>query len=389
MIEEIKYITPRKSTAFFSVIITVIFYFINSYIHVGDFYSSLGFAFVGLVIGIVLCFAISKGKFKYNQAIFVVIYSFILALGTLTNYYSIYILPVLAIFSAILVLADMGIAIISSISVILLAIYNCNDSYYMAVVICSVILLGFYLDIEKLGNIALPIISVSLFLLLGYSVFVLNTTTEFEPGLYITLLAGFALNIVISIIVLFSYKRYYLLKYEDIYISINDPEYELLTQLKEKSPNEYKIAIHTAYLCDRISSNLSLNRTVAKCMGYYHRIGVLEEGKISENTIKLAEANGFPPALLDELRLYEKSGWKYPKSKVATVLNYSSEVIKTILLYYQNYNDKPLDYDSLIDKIFDNKYSNNICRVSDMSLQELDKMKQYLKDEKLYYDFLR
>ena len=51
--------------------------------------------------------------------------------------------------------------------------------------------------------------------------------------------------------------------------------------------------------------------------------------------------------------------------------------------------DMKIDYDQLIDKIFDKKEDEGELKNCDVTFREYDQMRKILKKEKLYYDFLR
>lgn len=371
------------------VLISGVVYAFCEYINNDNIYDIIKMAIMGCIMTIPVFFAIMKCSFKLRPYLFAICYFLSLSMVILTRFVSPLLYPTLGVIVIFYVISDLYVSMLSFVSVAMLLAVISNQPYLLLVYLPAVIILLIMLNTGRFESITLPVIASNFVYLLIYSSIVLNLTDVITPDLYIYPLGGFVINVTVSIICLFSFKRYVINKYDDAYILINDPEYNLLLQLKEKNNEEYKIAIHTAYLCDRVSSNLSLNRSVAKCLGYYHRIGVLLDGKISENTIKLAKDNNFPPTLYKEIELYEKSGWKYPVSKESTVLNYCSEVIKTILQYIKNFPDRQPDYEAIIDKIFEHKHANNTCRGSELSLKELDRLKQYLKDEKIYYDFLR
>lgn len=54
---------------------------------------------------------------------------------------------------------------------------------------------------------------------------------------------------------------------------MNDPEYVLLTDLKQYSKKAYYHAVHTAYFCEKIARKIGADEMLAKAGGYYHKIG--------------------------------------------------------------------------------------------------------------------
>ena len=107
------------------------------------------------------------------------------------------------------------------------------------------------------------------------------------------------LNIFITLlfllIILKIYSTLVVHKYLERYMEINDQEYGLLTQLKEKKPELYYNAIHTAYLSERIARNFSLDFNLATAGGYYHRIIGLYNGEALEHIELISIKQNFLP----------------------------------------------------------------------------------------------
>ena len=64
-------------------------------------------------------------------------------------------------------------------------------------------------------------------------------------------------------------------------------------------------------------------------------------------------------------------------------------LIDSITYLFEKDSKTKINYDDLIDKIFMHKIDNKELYNYDLSLYEIDRMKQLMKKEKLYYDFLR
>ena len=265
-----------------------------------------------------------------------------------------------------------------------------TDAYiYLLIYVPAIIVLGKFLKESEYTVIVMPVLSAVFIVAFLYVTYILAAIDNIKPSDIVYPVMGLLLSIIISLVTLMTYRRHMLNKYEDITAKINDPEYYLMLELKAKSPEEYKLAIHTAYLCDRICSLLDYDRVLGKCLGYYHRIGIIREGRISDNTVKIALENNFPPPLYKELENYSTTGKKYPHSDELSVLVHCYEVIRSILSYNKKFPDRTPDYDNIIDKVFEVMNVNDTLKFSKMQLSDHYRMKQYLKDEKLYYDFLR
>ena len=201
-----------------------------------------------------------------------------------------------------------------------------------------------------------------------------------------------AVNIMVCLILLlillkvFSFSTFY--KKRDIYMDINDPEWQLLVDLKTSSKEEYYHAIHTAYLCDRIARRLDMDDAVVKACGYYHRIGMIKSKNSWEPVQEILDENQFPQRVKEILKEYiDKS--EQIISRETVVLLFSDTVISSIQYLFSKNPQVVLDYDKLIDAIFKKKIESGIIDHSRISMGEIQEMKKILVEERLYYDFLR
>lgn len=381
---------PKKYILVLYLLSIIVAFGLNGYLKYNNNMNNTVFMTVlGLVFAVISLLIFKISSYKQNQFVFICIFIAGLAAAVSSKSYNGYIIPIIGLLILFYILSDKIISLYSFLIIALLIAINSDNSFCLLVFIPSGIMLTFFLEISECKSIVLPVLSSNLLSALIYSFLLLISEEAFNAEMIVFPSTGIVLSIVISLITLFSYRRYFINKYEDISIQINDPEFFLLSKLKSTNAEEYKLAIHTAYLCDRISSLLNYDRILAKCLGYYHRIGILEEGKVSVNTLKIAKDNSFPPTLFKELEYYYGNGRKYPVSNELTVLCFSTEVIRSILIFIKNYPERKVDYDTIIDKIFEIKIQNSTLKLSKMKSEDLYKMKQYLKDEKLYYDFLR
>ena len=67
----------------------------------------------------------------------------------------------------------------------------------------------------------------------------------------------------------------------------------------------------------------------------------------------------------------------------------SETVIASIMYMVKKDKDAKIDYDQMIDKIFDKKEADGELKGYDITYGQYDQMRKILKKEKLYYDFLR
>lgn len=96
--------------------------------------------------------------------------------------------------------------------------------------------------------------------------------------------------------------------------------------------------------------------------------------------------HGFPPNACKVLKEYNDADTPL-KSREAITLLLSDRVISTIMHKFESGVDK-IDYDALIDHIFDHAMKKGIFDGSDVSIFDITQMMEIFKREKLYYDFL-
>ena len=200
-----------------------------------------------------------------------------------------------------------------------------------------------------------------------------------------------ALNVIISLILLLILLKVYsgmeIFKYRIRYLEINDQEFELLVNIKEKDKNAYYRAVHAAYFSERIAQALSLDADAAKTAAYYANAGILYK-EPEKDLEKEFVSYGFPPyarQLLRELTV-KNTGIRH---KEAAVVYMADAVISSILYLFEKKQDTKTDYAAVIETVFQKKWESGSLKNSELTFAEWNRMKKIFKEEKLYYDFLR
>ncbi len=236
-----------------------------------------------------------------------------------------------------------------------------------------------------------PLIIFSFVYITLYTALIVLKREEINPAVIINPLVGLVLNDVIICLTIYSVRKNIILANEEKYEKIVDPEHPLLIRLKRTNTREYKRSIHTAYICDRLSDRLGFNRVLMKGAGFYHRIGVLSEDNkdVAKATVSMVKKEGFPWPLVKILEQYgnDKSEQISPEASLICI---ADTLINEILLRMEK-GEEDIDYDKLIDRIINALIGsrNGKLQKSDLKIQHLYRIRKYLKEEKLYYDFLR
>lgn len=209
---------------------------------------------------------------------------------------------------------------------------------------------------------------------------------------YLPMLLVPAVNTVVCLILLLIILKFFsftfIYKTRDIYMDINDPECPLLVELKNVSKPEYYHTIHTAYLCSRIALQLKLDDAVVKACAYYHKIGLLKGENNWENVEQILAGNQIPLRVRELLKQYLSPAEQLVDREVIVLL-FADTVISSIDYLFSKDKNVQLDYQKLIQTIYKRKMESGILDHSEISFGDLQKMKQILVDERLYYDFLR
>ena len=187
-------------------------------------------------------------------------------------------------------------------------------------------------------------------------------------------------NIVMNGVLLCIFLQFYINKVakkeDNLYLMLNDQEYTVMAEMRENKKEDYFCSIHTAYLVERITSELDLDVRSAKCAAYY---GHLPKEKLDE--IPFPEP---VEALLSEL----KAGGKALKRKEAVIVQICYQVIRSIQEANQQNKAKKTDYGKLINQIFEERYTIEHLAETDITLSDQRYIKKRLLEEKMYYEFM-
>lgn len=185
-------------------------------------------------------------------------------------------------------------------------------------------------------------------------------------------------NTVMNGILICIFLQYYINKVakkgDNLYLALNDQEYAVMTQLKEENKEDYYCSIHTAYLVERITSELHLDVRSAKCAAYY---GYLPQEKLDE--IPFPES---VLALLTEL----KAGGAALKSKETVIVHICYQVIRLMQYAKKQESGKKLNYESLINQMFEKRFTIEALADTEITLSNLRYIQKRLLEETMYYE---
>ncbi len=203
----------------------------------------------------------------------------------------------------------------------------------------------------------------------------------------IAALIGIILDLVLSAVFLRVLTYYRFQSVTGRYEQINDPEFELLLELKQANHDEYMIAVHSAMLCMKVAKEMGARVQLCKCLGYYHRIGVLENDAKGMSPV-IAEEYRFPAAAVELIDEYCMAG-ELPVKNTETIICIMANDIVASIRYLVGKNQAMPDTEKVIDLVLQKRYDAGIFDGCNMTVGNYRKLKECFKKEKLYYDFLR
>ena len=343
--------------------------------------------------------AYSRGKegFAYDNYFwrnrFVIAYLCALAMSAIFVLVPNQLWPYMSVFVILALFSNYEIGLVSGIGFLMISIMleeNGSFGEMFMYVIAGAVALAMFRDLKENTAIGIPT-AISLMaqavLLVAFNVLFQNRTLSIN--ILILPIINLMLNLIILLIFLNMFGVYIIRKSNDMYMEINDAEFPLLVELKNKSKDEYFRAIHTAYLAERVALGLNLNARAVKTCSYYHRIGILEDKKKWDDVEHFYTGNNFPLEAIEYLHEYIEPTKGKAKSKEALAVSLSETLVASIMYLLKKNPDTKIDYDQLIDNVFQKKEDEGEFRKYDITFYELDQMKKLYKKEKLYYDFLR
>ncbi|MCL2052511.1 MAG: hypothetical protein FWG91_12405 [Lachnospiraceae bacterium] len=199
-------------------------------------------------------------------------------------------------------------------------------------------------------------------------------------------------NLLVCLLLLLVFMRYYstnvVHRNRDKYMEINDPECPILVELKQKSISEYYQAVHTAYLSDKIAKKLLLDDMATKTCGYYHKIGTLRGENSWEVINEICREYKFPNPAINLLKEYTDRDTTL-MSKEAVVVLFADTLVASLLYLFSKDPKVQPDYNHIIEAIYEKKVESGIMDKTLITMGEMKEIRKMLKEEHLYYDFLR
>lgn len=299
--------------------------------------------------------------------------------------------PFLVIFVLLALFSNyiIGISAGSLLLMISIMLSGASVNIFFLYFVCGVIAVCVFNGLDENYKVGIPIIISIIMLIVSITAeIILFENEKLSMEMFMIPLMNVIITGILLLVILKIFSYLVIFKYRERYMEINDPECPLLVQLKEKSKDEYYKAVHTAYLSDKIAKKLGFDDKVTKAGGYYHSIGSLKGDNTWDNVYEICLEYKFPPEVITVLREYLEKGNKIIHKETA-VIYFAESVVSSILFLIAKDKGAKLDYNQIIDTVFEKKQECDLFLQCEISVSELNQMKKMFKEEKLYYDFLR
>lgn len=259
---------------------------------------------------------------------------------------------------------------------------------FLVYIIASLIGIMIIRTVDENENVTISLfLSVFSLFILEIAGFVFSKNEKLSAEQFIMPIVNVAINTIFIFWILKYYNENVKNRYKNRYLELNDQEYSQLIKLKEKSKEEYFRSIHTAYLTERIATACNCNVDIAKNLAYYHRIKRVFS--LSQNDVKrFVVENEFPPEAAHALiEFFDKN--VVLERKEACIVFLCDKLIQTLMLIFEKNSKATVNYDEIIDTILDKPSINASLSNSDLSKKDYNIIREIMKKETLYYDFLR
>lgn len=300
--------------------------------------------------------------------------------------------PCMVIFTALAFFSNMVCGMSAGSVLLMITLFltpNLGMEVFILYFMSGVVAIALFQNLDESFKVGIPILlSLSFLLVCETANIVLFLNEKLNTDMFVIPVINIVISAIMLIILLKVYSFLVIHKYRDKYQVINDQEYPLMIELKEKFREDYYHAIHTAYLSDRIAKKLNLNEPVTKAASYYLKIGKLKGENNWENVKEICLENKFPPEVMEVLHECLDSDTKRIQKETAVVL-FADSVIASIQYVFSKDKEAKVDYPQLIDKIFRKKIESGLFTYNLITYSELQTMRKIFVEEKLYYDFLR
>ena len=376
--------------------------FLSSVMTGSDYETVLRNTIVALIISAVILFMIKDAKSRGSAGFsfdnyskkyrFVIAYFVMTIISCVISGVSPLFWPYMSFFVILSLLSSPEIGMASGICFTMISVMLSEalayDTFFMYV-LAGVTAVALFRDIKEdtaIGYCIFTALLIQSVLIVAFEVLFQNRT--FSLDMLILPCINLLLNLLIMLIFLNMFGVYILRKNSDIYSAINDTDYPLLDVLRDKDNDEYLRAIHTGYLSEKVSKELSLNDRAAKTCAYYYSIGKAEKKQSWNEILPYYVNNKFPKESVELIRQYVYPEEGEIRSKEAMVVYMCQIVVTSIMFAAKKDKKSKIDYDKLIDKLFDRAENEEKPMLYDITYKEYSLIREILKKEKQYYDFI-
>lgn len=299
--------------------------------------------------------------------------------------------PYVVVFIALTLFSNTVIGIVSSSFILMISVLLSSSAdintfcmYFVSGVVCSIL----FEKLDENFKIGYPLfLTIMIIILCELANVILFTNEKLHMELFMIPAVNVIVSTILILVLLKLYGNLVVFRYREKYLNINDSEFPLLVELKEKQPEIYFHTIHVAYLSDKIAHKIHVNSQYVKTMAYYQKIGSLLGEASLENTWKVIDEYEFPQDIYEYLEDVVENT-HCPKTKEAYAVLVAEMIISSIEFLYAKNPKKEILYEQVIPALLKKKMDSCFPQKCGITYLEAELTKNVLLEEKLYYDFL-
>lgn len=300
--------------------------------------------------------------------------------------------PFMVIFTALALFGNMVVGITAGSVLLMIAVFmtpGMSAEVFVLYFMSGVVAVSLFQNLDESFKVGIPIFLSLIFLAVSEMAnIILFVNERLNIEMFVIPATNVIINAIMLIALLKVYNHLVANQYQVKYQVINDQEYPLMIKLKEDYKEEYFHTIHMAYLTGRIATKLNMNAEVTKAATYYFKIGNLKGENTWENVRAICKENRFPGEVTKVLGECLDPSQKYVEKETAAVL-FADEVITSIQNIFAKDKQAVVDYEKLVDGIFQKRIDSGFLDDNLLTYSELQTMREIFVEAKLYYDFLR
>ncbi len=193
-------------------------------------------------------------------------------------------------------------------------------------------------------------------------------------------LYGLGLGLINALMMVALYKPLYALSRREVILAydiILDEEYSLVRELRRFSTVEYNHALRVSRIAGNCARLIEADVDVARCAGFYYRIGKLEGEPEIDNALRLANNHCFPKEVISVLAEYGAI-LERPTSKESAIVHMVDVLVTKAELLDQDLMASAWNQDMVIYQTLNELSAQGLYDASTLSMNQFLQIREFL-----------